>query len=68
MFHDAVKARDAKLDKRILDRIETVEDLVKGKNLNSLDAAGLHKAGEELAVLLQTAAPKLKLKKPAVGD
>ena len=29
---------------------------------------GCNKAGEELAVLLQTAAPKLKLKKPAVGE
>ena len=28
----------------------------------------LHKAGEELAVLLQSAAPKLKLKKPRSAD
>jgi iron uptake system component EfeO len=68
VFHDALKARDAKLDKRILDKIEAVEDFVKGKDLKSVDAAGLHKAGEELAVLLQSAAGKLKLKKPAVGD
>jgi iron uptake system EfeUOB component EfeO/EfeM len=68
VFHDALKARDAKLDKRILDKIEAVEDFVKGKDLKSVDAAGLHKAGEELAVLLQSAAAKLKLKKPAVGD
>jgi len=68
VFHEALKARDAKLDKRILDKIEEVEDFVKGKDLKSVNAAGLHKAGEELAVLLQTAAPKLKLKKPAVGE
>ncbi|MGH6726457.1 MAG: imelysin family protein, partial [Pseudolabrys sp.] len=68
VFHAALKARDAKLDKRILDKIEEVEDFVKGKDLKSVDAAGLHKAGEEFAVLLQMAAPKLKLKKPAVGD
>ena len=68
VFHEALKARDPKLDERILDQIEKVEDYVKGKDLKSVDAAGLNKAGEELAVLLQTAAPKLKLKKPAVGD
>ena len=68
VFHEALKARDAKLAKRILDQIEEVEDFVKGKDLKSVNAAGLNKAGEELAVLLQTAAPKLKLKKPAVGE
>jgi iron uptake system EfeUOB component EfeO/EfeM len=67
-FHDTLKARDAKLDKRILDKIEDVEGFVKGKDLKSVDAAGLHKAGEELAVLLQSAAPKLKLQKPKLGD
>ena len=68
MFHEALKTRDPKLAKRIIDKIEEVEDFVKGKDLKSVDAAGLHKAGEELAILLQTAAPKLKLKKPAVGE
>ena len=68
VFSGAVKARDPKLDKRILDKIEEVEDFVKDKDLKSVNAAGLNKAGEELAVLLQTAAPKLKLKKPAVGE
>jgi iron uptake system component EfeO len=68
VFSNALKARDSKLDKRILDKIEEVEDFVKDKDLKSVNAAGLHKAGEELAVLLQTAAPKLKLKKPAVGE
>src|SRR6185312_4299641 len=33
VFHEALKARDAKLDKRILDKIEEVEDFVKGKDL-----------------------------------
>jgi iron uptake system component EfeO len=67
VFSSALKTRDSKLDKRILDKIEEVEDFLKGKDLKNVDTAGLHKAGEELAVLLQTAAPKLKLKKPAVG-
>jgi iron uptake system EfeUOB component EfeO/EfeM len=68
VFHNALKARDAALDKRILDKIEDVESFVKGKDLKSVDAAGLNKAGEELAVLLQSAAPKLKLQKPKLGD
>jgi iron uptake system component EfeO len=68
VFHEALKARDPKLAKRIIDKIEEVEDFVKGKDLKSVDSARLNKAGEELAVLLQTAAPKLKLKKPAVGE
>jgi iron uptake system EfeUOB component EfeO/EfeM len=68
VFHDTLKARDPKLAKRIIDKIEDVEGFVKGKDLKSVDAAGLNKAGEELAVLLQSAAPKLKLQKPKLGD
>lgn len=67
-FHAALKKSDPKLDKRILDKIEDVEALVKVKDLKSVDQPALKKAGEELAVLLQGAAPKLKLKKPAVGE
>jgi iron uptake system component EfeO len=68
VFHNPLKARDPKLAARIIDQIEDVEKFVKAKDLKSVDQAGLKKAGEELAVLLQTAAPKLKLKKPAVGE
>jgi iron uptake system component EfeO len=68
VFHDALKARDAKLAKRIVDKIEDVEDLVKVKDLKSVDQPALKKAGEELAVLLQSSAAKLKLNKPAVGE
>jgi len=68
VFRDPLKARDAKLAARIHDKIEDIETLVKVKDLKSLDQPALHKAGEELAVLLQSAAPKLKLKKPALGD
>jgi iron uptake system EfeUOB component EfeO/EfeM len=67
-FHATLKTSDSKLDKRILDKIEDVEALVKVKNLKSVDQPKLKAAGEELAVLLQTAAPKLKLKKPTVGE
>jgi iron uptake system component EfeO len=68
VFHETLKKSDPKLAKRIVDKIEDVEGFVKGKDLKSVDAAGLNKAGEELAVLLQTAAPKLKLQKPKLGE
>lgn len=68
VFHEPLKKVDAKLAKRIIDKIEDVEGFVKGKDLKSIDAAGLNKAGEELAVLLQSAAPKLKLQKPKLGE
>lgn len=67
VFNGPLKARDGNLAGRIHDKIEQVEDLVKAKDLKSLDQAGLNKTGEELAVLLQSAAAKLKLEKPAVG-
>ena len=68
VFDDALKARDPKLAAAIVDKIEDVETLVKVKDLKSVDQPALKKAREELAVLLQSAAPKLKLKKPAVGE
>jgi iron uptake system component EfeO len=68
VFQPTLKKVDPKLDKRIHDKIEEVEALIKVKDLKSLNQPALHKAGEELAVLLQSAAPKLKLKKPAVGE
>jgi iron uptake system EfeUOB component EfeO/EfeM len=68
VFHEPLKKVDAKLATRIVDKIEDVEGFVKGKDLKSIDAAGLNKAGEELAVLLQSAAPKLKLQKPKLGE
>lgn len=67
-FHPTLKARDGKLAKRIIDKIEDVEALVKVKDMKSVDQPALKKAGEELAVLLQASAAKLKLKKPAVGE
>jgi len=68
VFHETLKKSDPKLAQRIVDKIEDVEGFVKGKDLKNIDAAGLNKAGEELAVLLQSAAPKLKLQKPKLGD
>lgn len=67
VFQDALKKSDAKLADAIHDKIEDIEKLAKVNDLKALDQPALHKAGEELAVLLQSAAPKLKLKKPALG-
>ena len=67
-FHPTLKARDPKLASRIIDKIEDIEALVKVKDLKSVDQPKLKKAGEELAVLLQNSAARLKLKKPAVGE
>jgi iron uptake system EfeUOB component EfeO/EfeM len=68
VFHDTLKSRDPKLDKRIVDQIEVIEGFVRDKSIKQIDAAGLTKAGEEYAVMLQNAAVKLKLKKPTVGE
>jgi iron uptake system component EfeO len=67
-FDGVLKARDSKLAARIVDKIEDLEKLVKVKDLKSVDQPALKKTGEELAVLLQNSAAKLKLKKPAVGE
>lgn len=67
-FQTTLKARDAKLASRIIDKIEDVEKLVQVGDLKKVDQPKLKAAGEELAVLLQNAAVKLKLKKPTVGE
>ena len=68
VFEEALKARDKKLAAAIDEKIEDVETLVKVEDLKKVDQAALKRNGEELAVLLQSAAPKLKLKKPSVGE
>jgi iron uptake system EfeUOB component EfeO/EfeM len=67
-FEAALKARDEKLAAAIGDKIEDVEKVVKVDDLKDVDQPALTRNGEELAVLLQSAAPKLKLKKPSVGE
>jgi iron uptake system component EfeO len=67
-FAPALDARDPKLAARITDKIEDVEKLVKVPDMKSVDQPALKNAGEELAVLLQSTAAKLKLKKPALGE
>lgn len=68
VFEESLKAHDAKLAAAIDDKIEDVEGLVKGDDLKKVDQAALKRNGEELAVMLQSAAAKLNLKKPTVGE
>jgi iron uptake system component EfeO len=68
VFEPVLSKSDAKLAKAIDDKIEQVEALVKVKDLKALDQPALNKSGEELAVLMQSAAPKLGLKAPKLGD
>jgi iron uptake system component EfeO len=68
VFQDTLKKADPEIAKIIHDRIEKLEALVKVSDIKSLDVKATHIAGEELAVLLQSAAPKLKLKTFKVGD
>jgi iron uptake system EfeUOB component EfeO/EfeM len=68
VFEDTLKKGDPQLAGIVHDRIEKLEKLVQVKDIKSLDAKAVHIAGEELAVLLQSAAPKLGLKKFKVGD
>ena len=68
VFEAALKEKDAELAGFIDDRIEKLEALVKVDNVKKLNEKAVHVAGEELAVMLQSAAPKLGLKKPVVGD
>ena len=67
-FASTLQARDPKLAGRITDKIEDVEKLVSVPEMKNVDQPALKKAGEELAVLLQSAAAKLKLKKPALDE
>ena len=69
VFQPTLKGRDPKLDARIHDKIEDVEALVKVKDLKSLNQPALHKAGEELAVLLQMRRRSSSSRsRPSAGD
>jgi len=68
VFEETLKKADPKLAEIIDQRIDKLEGLVKVPDLKSIDAKAVHVAGEELAVLLQQAAPKLKLKKPKLEE
>jgi len=68
VFDPALQARDPRLAARIAGKIDEAKKLTKVADMKSVDQPALKKAGEELAVLLQNAAAKLKLKKPTVGE
>jgi len=68
VFAESLKKADPELAGLIHDRIEKLEKLVQVKDIKSLNAKAVHIAGEELAVMLQSAAPKLGLKEFKVGD
>jgi iron uptake system component EfeO len=68
VFEPALQKRDAALAKIIHDKIEALEQLVAVKDIKSLDQKAVHVAGEELAALMQQAAPKLRLKAPKVEE
>jgi iron uptake system component EfeO len=68
VFADTLKKKDPKLAGIIDERIGNLERLVKVEDIKSMDQKKVHIAGEELAALLLTAAPKLGLKQFKVGD
>ena len=68
VFDPVLQTRDPKLAARITDKIEDVKKLVKVADMKSVDQPALKNTAEELAVLLQSAAAKLKLKKPTLGE
>jgi len=67
-FEPTLAERDKKLAAAIDEKIEDLEKLVKVEDLKKVDQGALRRNGEELAVLLQSAAPKLELEKPSVGE
>ena len=67
-FAPTLKQRDAKLAHDIHEKIEDMEKILAVKDIKSLNQAALSKGGEELAVLLQNSAAKLKLKKPTLKE
>jgi len=68
VFADTLKQKDAKLAGIIDERTQNLKTLVSVADIKSMDARKVHIAGEELAALMLTAAPKLGLKPFKVGD
>lgn len=68
VFADTLKKNDAKLASIIEERTHNLKKLVGVADIKSMDARKVHIAGEELAALMLTAAPKLGLKPFKVGD
>lgn len=68
VFADTLKTKDAKLAGIIDERTQNLKKLVGVADIKSMEAKKVHIAGEELAALMLTAAPKLGLKPFKVGD
>jgi iron uptake system EfeUOB component EfeO/EfeM len=68
VFAPTLEKRDAELAKIIHDKIEALEKLVAVNDIKDLDQKKVHVGGEELAALMQQAAPKLKLKTSKLED
>lgn len=68
VFKDRLTKADPKLAGILDKRIDDLRDLVKVADIKAMDQKAVHIAGEEVAALLLTAAPKLGLKKFKVGD
>lgn len=68
VFRETLKGADAALARQIHEKIGEIKKILKAQDMKSLDQPTLHKSGEELAVLLQKSAPKLKLEKPTMSE
>lgn len=68
VFAPTLQKRDPELAKIIHEKIEALKKLVDVKDIKSLDQKAVHVAGEELAALMQQAAPKLKLKTTKIEE
>ncbi len=68
VFKDALTKADPKLAGILDSGVDKLQDLVKVADIKAMDQKAVHIAGEELAALLLTAAPKLQLKPFKVGD
>jgi iron uptake system EfeUOB component EfeO/EfeM len=68
VFEPTLQKRDPELAKIIHDKIEALEKLVAVNDIKDLDQKKVHVGGEELAALMQQAAPKLKLKTTKIED
>ena len=68
VFEPALQKRDAELAKIVHDKIAALEKLVAVNDIKELDQKKVHVGGEELAALMQQAAPKLKLKTTEIED
>ena len=68
VFEPTLQKRDPALAKTIHEKIEALEKLVAVNDIKDLDQKKVHVGGEELAALMQQAAPKLKLKTTKLED